>query len=216
MKLTTKTSPQRGIKFGKLLRVEQLTALTAELQKLRSNPPLVKRTPGKDEGNILGFVRGLRLSARLIYFLRERLSSTGLEVNWGHLLDQSEESCSPECDVIVHTRGHLREWNGSNNPIMNFKFIEAASVRAVVSCKSLINSVDRRYPKTLKKHGVSDLFLFAECCRESRFQQLHSSAKAAGYRGLWCLYLTQKDGSFQTDESMYAAFGDAVFAAVKD
>src|SRR6266576_7224155 len=113
MKPTAKRRQQR---LGQVLRVEQLTALTVELQKLRSNPPIVKRRAGIREGDILGFVRGLRLSARLIYFLRERLSSTGLEVNWGHLLDQSEESCSPECDVIVHTPGHVREWNGGNAP----------------------------------------------------------------------------------------------------
>lgn len=216
MNPTTKTGPRRRVKLGQVLRVEQLTALTAELQKLRSNPPLVKRSYGKYEGSILGFVKGLRLSARLIYFLRERLSSTALEVNWGHLLDQSEDSCSPECDVIVHTRGHMREWNGSDDPIMNFKFIEAGTVRAVVSCKSTIDAIDKKYSKALKKHGVKNIFLFAECCRESRFQRLRKAATQAGYRGLWCLYLTQKDGSFKTDESMYTAFGDAVLAAVKD
>lgn len=215
MKSATPTRTRRRVKLGTVLRIEQLKALTAELQNLRSNPPLVRRAKGKYEGSILGFVRGLRLSARLIYFLRERLSSTSLEVNWGHLLDQSEDSCSPECDVIVHTPGHLREWNGSNDPIMNFKFVEAGSVRAIVSCKSTINAIDRHYPKMLKKHGVKHIFLFAECCRESRFQHLNSAAKAAGYRGLWCLYLTRKDGSFTTDESMYADFGEEVLATVK-
>jgi hypothetical protein len=178
------------------------------------NPPLVKRKDGKYEGSILGFVRGLRLSARLIYFLREHLSSTDLEVDWGHLL-QRNETCSPECDVVVHTKGHAREWNGSNNPIMSFKFIDAESVRAVVSCKSSVSSIDKAYPKTLKKYGVDHVFLFAECCHESKFPRLREAATRAGYRGLWCLYLTQRGGSIKDDPSMHAAFAEAVARAVR-
>src|SRR5438552_2708552 len=135
--------PASHIKFGAVLAIEQLTGLAAELQKLRYHPPLVRRADGKYEGDILGFVKGLRLSARVIYFLRERLSPTGLEVNWGHLIDANEQSCSPECDVVIHTKGHMRKWNGSDRPVMDFKFIEATSVRAVVSCKSLLKSIDQ-------------------------------------------------------------------------
>jgi hypothetical protein len=215
MRRAAKRSSHTRARFGKVLKVEQLTGLTAELQKLRSNPPLVKRSDGKYEGSILGFVSGLRLSARLIYFLRERLSSTGLDVNWGHLLDHKQDSCSPECDVVVHTKGHVREWNGSKDPIMNFKFIEAQNVRAVVSCKSTVRAIDKAYPKDLEKHGVENIFLFAECCQDAHFSRLRKAARRAGYRGLWCLYLTQEDGSFKTDESMYVAFGDAVHKAVK-
>ena len=215
MRRAAKRSSRARVPFGKVLRVEQLTGLTAELQKLRSNPPLVKRSDGKYEGSILGFVSGLRLSARLIYFLRERLSSTSLEVNWGHLLDQKEDSCSPECDVVVHTKGHVREWNGGKDPVMNFKFIEAGNVRAIVSCKSTLSAIDKAYPKALQKHGVAKIFLFAECCQDTHFARLRKAARSAGYRGLWCLYLTQKDGSFKTDESMYVAFGEAVLKAVR-
>jgi hypothetical protein len=215
MRRAAKRSSRARVPFGKVLRVEQLTGLTAELQKLRSNPPLVKRSDGKYEGSILGFVSGLRLSARLIYFLRERLSSTSLEVNWGHLLDQKEDSCSPECDVVVHTKGHVREWNGGKDPVMNFKFIEAGNVRAIVSCKSTLSAIDKAYPKALQKHGVAKIFLFAECCQDAHFARLRKAARSAGYRGLWCLYLTQKDGSFKTDESMYVAFGEAVLKAVR-
>lgn len=93
---------------GANLRIEQLVGLREELQILRHHPPLIKRLDGKYEGDILGFVKGLRLSARVIYFLRERLSSTGLEVSWGHILDQKERSCSPECDVVIHRKGYVR------------------------------------------------------------------------------------------------------------
>jgi hypothetical protein len=177
---------------------------------------LVKRGDGKYEGDILGFVKGLRLSARVIYFLRERLSSTDLEVNWGHLLDQGESSCSPECDVIVHTKGHVQKWNGNQNPIMDFRFVSAGNARAVVSCKSNLTAIDKAYPKDLKKYGVRKIFLFAECCEETQFPVLLKKAKQAGYSGLWCLYLTQAQSpTFKTDESMYDAFGAAVLKAVK-
>lgn len=201
------------MKFGKSLRVEHLTGLTAELQSLRDHRPLVKRSDGKYEGDILGFVRGLRLSARVIYFLRERLSGTGLEVNWGHLLDPNDDSCSRECDVVVHVRGHVRRWNGSDRPIMDFTFIEARNARAVVSCKSSLKAIDKAYPKDLRKYGVKDIFLFAECCEEADFHRLREAARKAGYRGFWCLYLTQ-GSTFTTDESMYVAFGDAITRAV--
>src|SRR6266849_10235424 len=150
-------------RFGQVLAVEQLTGLTAELQRVRTHPPLVKRSDGKYEGGILAFVKGLRLSARVIYFLRERLSSTDLEVNWGHLVDRNEESCSPECDVIIHEKGHLRKWNGGEKSVMDFRFVEAGSVRAVVSCKSSLDTIDKAYPKSLRKYGVKTVFLFAEC-----------------------------------------------------
>ena len=202
-------------KFGQMLMIEQLVGLTAELQKVRTHPPLVMRSEGKYEGGILGFVKGLRLSARVIYFLRERLSSTDLKVDWGHLVDSSDESLSPECDVIIHEKGHLRKWNGSEESIMDFRFVQAGSVRAIISCKSSLASIDKSYPKTLKKFGVKTVFLFAECCAEDAFSRLRKEAKAAGYRDLCCLYFTQKNnGTFKTDEKMYVAFGRAVVSAV--
>jgi len=225
MASASKRKSQTRVSVGKILKVEQLIGLTADLQKLRSNPPLVKRTKGrgehkkgKREGDILDFVRGLRLSAGVIYFLRERLSSTDLEVNWGHLLDQGESSCSPECDVIIHTKGHVRKWNGNEKPIMDFRFVSAANVRAVVSCKSQLRAtgIDRAYPKDLKKYGVKNIFLFAECCDETQFPGLRKKAREAGYCGLCCLYLTQaQNSSFRTDELMYDAFGTAALRAVK-
>jgi hypothetical protein len=214
MRAAVKARPRPQIKFGKSLRVEQLIGLKEELQKLRHHPPLVQRSDGKYEGDILGFVRGLRLSARVIYFLRERLSDTDLQINWGHLLDPNEDSCSRECDVVIHVRGHVRKWNGTDKPIMEFTFIEAAHARAVVSCKSTLKSIDKDYPKDLKKYGVKNIFLFAECCAEADYPRLRKAAKKAGYRGLWCLYLTRGSAFFETDESMYVAFGDAVMKAV--
>lgn len=205
------------VTFGSSLGIEQLVGLSAELQKLRHHPPLVKRANGKYEGDILGFVKGLRLSARMIYFLRERLSHTDLEVSWGHILDTNEQSCSPECDVIIHTKGHIRKWNGNggDQSVMEFKFICASSVRAVVSCKSLLDSIDKEYPAALKAFGVKSVFLFAECCRGSRWANLQNKAKKAGYRCTSCLYFTEEDDSlYRTDQPMYVSFGNSVAKAV--
>lgn len=200
---------------GANLRIEQLVGLREELQILRHHPPLIKRSDGKYEGDILGFVKGLRLSARVIYFLRERLSSTDLEVSWGHILDQEERSCSPECDVVIHRRGYIRRWNGNNEPIMEFKFVKARSVRAVVSCKSQLTDIDKDYPRSLKKYGVKKVFLFAECCAESSLQSLKLKAGRAGYKGLWFLYsVVNSTGLIKNDESELINFGDKVFRSV--
>jgi len=188
-----------------------------ELGTLRFHPPLVKREDGKYEGDILGFVKGLRLSARIIYFLRERLSHTGLEVSWGHIIDETGQTCSPECDVIIHEQGYIRKWNGNEHPIMDFKFVQADSVRAIVSCKSFMRDIDKDYPATLKKYGIENVFLFAECCIKSQSVKLEAAAKSANYLGVWWLYLLDYADSpmFETDTKMHCDFGNAVEAAVK-
>ena len=201
-------------KFGEYLRVEQLVGLAAELQSLRGHHPLTKRRDGKYEGDILGFVRGLRLSSRVIYFLRDWLSGEDLSVNWGHLLAPNNESCSPECDVVVHSKGEVRKWNDRKDAIMVFAFVEASKARAIVSCKSKLTAIDKQYPKALRKYGVRNIFLFAECCKESDFARLRKEAKRAGYAGLWCLYLTEGP-TIKEDESTYVEFGNAVAEAVK-
>ena len=206
--------------FGATLSVQQLETLSAELQKLRDHPPLTRRRGGKYEGDILGFVKGLRFSARVIYFLREWLSDTHFEVSWGHVLNAQEQSCSRECDIIIHSKGQVRKWNGDggSDPVMNFRFVRAQDVRAVVSCKSQMNSIDPDYPKALKQFGIRKVFLFAECCREDQLASLRAKAKGAGYSGLWCLYFTKKgaDASmFSRDETMYVDFGKVVRKAVK-
>jgi hypothetical protein len=206
------------ISFGAALSVEQLESLTSELQRLRDHPPLTRREGGTYEGDILGFVKGLRLSARVIYFLRECLSELDCEVSWGHVLNAEEQSCSPECDIIIHSRGHVREWNGGKHPVMHFKFIRAERVHAVVSCKSKLDSIDRGYPKKLKPYGIKKVFLFAECLRQDQLDALRAKAKVEGYGGLWCLYFTPQgvDGSIIShDQNMYVDFAKAIRKAVE-
>ena len=211
MPATKKQKPNKKVKLGTILSMEQLTGLAAELQKLRSHPPLVKRSDGRYEGDILGFVKGLRFSARVIYFLREHLSHTDLEVSWGHLIDDNEQSCSPECDIIIHKKGQIRKWNGNATPIMDFKFVAACNALAIVSCKSKATSIDKGYPKDLKTYGINNVFLFAECCRKQDFPRLSLQAKNAGYRGFWSLYYAEDDNpEYMTDEKQYADFGSRV------
>ena len=167
--------------------------------------------PGRREGDILGFVRGLRFAARLTYFLRTRLSDLDRDINWGHLLDATGKSCSPECDIVIHTRGFHEEWNGGKKPIMDFKFILASAAKVVVSCKSFLGNIDADYPSTLKKFGVKSVFLFAECCEEKRFVSLQKAAKRAGYAGLYALYFTTVGvPGFKQDERLYVEFVTAI------
>jgi hypothetical protein len=203
---------KRGVaSLGTALRTEQLRGLAGELQGLRHCPPLVRKANGKYEGDILGFVKGLRFSARVAYFLREQLPKGSCEVSWGHLLDAEERSCSPECDIIVHREGLVRKWNDHKTPIMEFAFVSAEKALAVVSCKSVLKQIDEQYSKSLESYGVKHVILFAESCPQRRLAALRAKALSAGYKGLWCLYTTAKDGSFlDINEQDYVDFLEAV------
>ena len=98
---------------------------------------------------------------------------------------------------------------------MDFKFIEIAQARAVISCKSQLVSIDKGYPKVLKDFGVNKVFLFAESCPAARFPNLQDMAQRAGYADLCCLYLTGRGGVFmEVNEKMWADFGDKILRAV--
>jgi hypothetical protein len=112
----------------------------------------------------------------------------------------------------------IHKWNGSEHPIMVFKFVEVAKARAVISCKSLLTSINqdiREYPKELKKFGIKKVFLFAECSSATNFPNLRKAAKKAGYADLCCLYLTGSQGFVQMNEPMWYDFGNNVLAAVE-
>lgn len=206
----------RTYSLGKGLKTEELRGLVEELQWLREHPPIVSKGKGIYQGNILGFVKGLRLSVRIIYHLREQLSDMDYEINWGHLLNPDESSCSPECDIIVHTKGHVRKWNGhGEHTIMDFRFIKAEKAKVVISCKSVLNKVDKEYPKTLKEFGIENIFLFAECCKDTRYKSMKEKAHRAGYAGLWCLYLVTKENGYKTDENEYVDFINAIRKVLK-
>ena len=172
--MPTKPMPKSRQTLATTLKLEQFHGLMHELSEWR--------TMGLQDAGILGFVKGLRFSARLIYAIRDHLSSSDYEVDWGHLLTSDGDSCSPECDIIIHKRGCVREWNGWKEPVMNFKFIECKDAIAVISCKSMITSIDKKHKSYIKalKPYVDKIFIFAECCEPC----CETSKKVALYDGL--------------------------------
>jgi hypothetical protein len=97
---------------------------------------------------------------------------------------------------------------------MSFVFIDATQAKAVISCKSTLTSIDKEHPKSLRKYGVENVYLFAETCDEKRLPKLREAALKAGYSGLWCLYTIGNDtASFKTDEPALLSFGDTILRA---
>ncbi len=182
--MTRRTQPGR---LATQLHLQEFYSLKEELSQWRTNPQIQEMEREKSGGLVLGFVKGLRLSARLIYAIRENLSEYELEVDWGHLLTEDGNSCSPECDIIIHLPGHWREWNEHEKKIMDFKFIKCQRAIAVISCKSFLSAVDREYPRKLSSY-VNKVLLFAECCEPNAVDRLKRSAESAGYKGFWYLY----------------------------
>ena len=61
--------------MGSLLCLEDFYALAEKLYSWRCNPVINTKESNKDKGRILGFVKGLRLSAEIAYIIRSILSS---------------------------------------------------------------------------------------------------------------------------------------------
>jgi hypothetical protein len=137
---------------------EQLIGL---LQGWRVDEDIRQMDAEGRKGRILGFVKGLRLSAQVAYLTRRILSDKDVDVSWGHLIDESGELCSPECDIIIHRRGCYRQWNGGDqHPIMDFKFVECSQALAIISCKSYTKSIDKGYCPEFSEHGVQKFYFF--------------------------------------------------------
>ncbi len=200
----------------KALRTGPLHQLCGELQVWRADADLKLLEKAKGAALVLPFVKGLRLSSQLIYILRKELSGLEhIEVDWGHLLDEDGDSCSPECDVIIHRCGHVAEWDGSKEPVMHFKFINRGCALAVVSCKSFVEGVDLKYAKSLQPY-VRHIFFFAECCEPRKVDSLRTAAKKAGYAGFGYLYTYNREtGETATDPKEWEIFFDKVASTVK-
>jgi hypothetical protein len=209
------THPKGRGGVGATLRITRLEQLCGQLKPWRTDDDLELLKAAKGSALILPFVKGLMLSAQLIYVMRVELSGTDLEVDWGHLLDAENRSCSPECDIIIHHKGHLGQWNGSDDPIMNFKFVSQDSAVAVISCKSYATDVDKEYVRKLRRY-VKNVFLFAECCSPDKVNSLRKKANDAGYAGFGYLYaFDKKTGVSTNDPKAWSRFLDAVTAKVK-
>lgn len=206
-------SKKKGV--GATLRLAGFHRLSGDLQPWRTGVDLKVLEAAKGSALVLPFVKGLRLSAQLIYILREELSATDLEVDWGHLLDDEGESCSPECDIIIHRRGHDGKWDGNDNPVMNFKFVKRERAVAVISCKSYVKGVDAEYVKKLQRY-VKLVFLFVECCSPEKADSLRKKARATGYAGFGYLYtFDEKRRECVNDEKGWPRFLDAVVRGIE-
>ena len=197
--------------IGLRLSTEKFYGLTEELVRWRLDPQIRLMDKTREKGRILGFVKGLRLSARILYILRNIVSGRNLEVSWGHLIDDYGKSCSPECDIIIHRPGYFHEWNGSSDPIMNFKFIESRNALAVISCKSYAKSIDKDYCNDFKKYSLYNIFLVVECCPSAAVANLKRQAKESGYKGFYYLYaLDDGSGTYNVDERIYIDFIETI------
>jgi hypothetical protein len=192
--------------LGQQFNLARFESLRADLQRWRTDIELRDLETVKGSSLVLGFVKGLRLSAQLIYILRDRLSGTTLEVDWGHLVGPDGKSCSPECDIIVHEKGYDERWNGDSRPVMDFKFIRCTKAVAVISCKSFAEAIDKDYAKKLHCF-VNRVLVFAECCAPEKIKKLESDAKKYGYVGFWHLYAFDKNtGECTQDPKVWEDF----------
>lgn len=197
----------------RLLREEPFMKMFESFQIWRIDPFIRDMEARRQKGRILPFVRGLRLSALLIYEIRQLLKGTGLTANWGHLVDETDTFCSCECDVIIHREvGEIQRWNGdSNEPVMDFRFIEQKSAVAVISCKSYLRSsgIDTEYCKLMKPF-VGKIWLFAECCGPRSAKSIQTKALELGYEKFWYLYTWSKQTAPEPNKYGWNEFVEAV------
>jgi hypothetical protein len=213
-------------RFKKLLGqgqdISPFEELCAALLTTRECPPVItikqKNGKKKKRGDILQFIRGLRLSARLIYILRDKLQDHGVQVNWGHVEDDRQRLCSPECDIIIHAGGVADRWNGrQQHCVMDFLFIKREAVKAIISCKSTLTAsgIDTDFAQVVKRDfRIDNTFLFAEAIKDAKYAGLKKKAIAAGYKGLWPLYRLDAAGAKVRNPQDYLDFLDALRKAL--
>jgi hypothetical protein len=216
------TSPRFQKRLGQGQDISPFVELCASLLTTRECPPLVtieqKNGKRKKRGDILQFIRGLRLSARLIYILRDKLKDHDVEVNWGHVEDDTQRLCSPECDIIIHDGGVADRWNGRHQHcVMDFLFIKREAVRAIISCKSTLSAsgIDVDFAQIVsRRFKIRNTFLFAEAIQDSKYASLKQKAKTAGYKGLWSLYRLDSKGGEVRNPQDYLDFLHAIRSAL--
>ena len=196
--------------YLKIFQKEKYDTIKAQLLSYRLDPFIREKEGeiGTNKGLIFPFARGLRFSALLIYTIREHLSGSDLEVNWGQIVDDEGYACSGECDIIIHKKGHCNRWNGNDggNHIMDFRFIEKQNAIAVISCKSYLtkHAIEVNYCLNMLKY-VKRIWLFAECCGPESVELIKTSSKEIGYEFFWHLYTWSRanDNIIDDEEGWY-------------
>lgn len=202
--------------YLKAFQKEKYDAIRAQLLSYRLDPFIRSKESkkGPNKGLIFPFARGLRFSALLIYSIREYLSDSDLEVNWGQIVDDDGFACSGECDIIIHKKGHCNRWNGSDNGnhIMDFRFIEKQNALVVISCKSYLtnSTIEKEYCHNILKY-VKRVWLFAECCGPKSVELIRNNSKIIGYENYWYLYTwSKKTANIVDDENVWYHFIETI------
>lgn len=163
---------------------------------------------------ILRFVVGLRFSSLLTYEIRRILCGTGLNANWGTIIDKNHYS--PECDIVIHEGDSFLAWNGDDDfhgRVMDFHFVEKESVRLVVSCKSRIDEISRDMKEDIKRLSqyTPHVWLVAQCCEVKKLERLRRNALKAGYEKFVHLFALRPDGvGCDYDENVWFDFVDSL------
>lgn len=201
---------------GQQLALRKISTLSTELKEWRSNHEI--RRAYREGGGVFDFVKGLRLAARLIYILKNKLAEYKLDANWGQILDDNGVYLSPECDIIIHRGQHIDQWDGEGGNIpnvMDFRFIELKKVLAVISCKSYFTGIsqeDRNYCKRLKPYLKGKKFwLFAECIPKGKEKAIDEKVRSIGHNKLWYLYTWDDDNlDPEEDRKLWEKFFDEI------
>jgi len=198
--------PQTLGRIVELLHEEPFIQLYGQLSNWRIDPYIREMEAGRKKGRIFPFARGLRLSAGLIYIIREILEGKQLTANWGQLIIK-QEFCSKECDIIIHHPGQFRRWNGNEKQVMDFRFIPQEKAVAVISCKSFLKSgdIDKEYSEKIKPF-IKKVWLFAECCYPQGVKYIQKKAVKCGYQKFWYLYTWDREKSPEPNKKGWNEF----------
>jgi hypothetical protein len=191
---------KKGI--GNILQLEKFEAIFSGFKYWHVDDFIKQVYKNNNKGGVLHFVRGLRLSAQLIYAIREELETDKLSANWGHILDDNDTFCSRECDIIIHKGKAKNVWNGNKkDSIMDFRFIPKDKVVAVISCKSFVDKSvvvgEKKYCTDMKKFAKK-IWFFGECCEPHLLTNIKTASKTSGFDKCWLAYTWNK----KTDDTV--------------
>lgn len=180
----------------------------------------VEAREGKNKGYIMSFVRGLRMSALIIYQLREILSDTQYSAYWGQIISDDGKYLSNESDILISRKdAYEKKWNGDGDQnIMDFRFVKKDHVKAVISCKSFLTTakIEKDYIENMKKY-TDQVWLFAECCGPESVQTIKDTSLGFGYNKFWHLYTwSRSSGETKLDETIWKEFELSVRSLIQN